>query len=151
MISDALLAYFHFVSIFMLFAFMCIEAVVLRNPPDAAAIRLLARVDMYYFGAAILVVISGLLRVFLGAKGASFYSGNPVFQAKVGLFILIGVLSIPPTLQFMRWARALKAQPDFLPGEAERRKARRMIMIEIHLAALLPLLAVLMSRGIGFK
>jgi len=151
MITDALLAYFHFVSIFMLFAFLSIEAVVLRHPPDAAAIRLLARVDMFYFGAAMLVLASGLMRLFGGAKGAAFYTGNPVFHAKVGLFILIGALSVLPTLQFIRWARTLKAQPDFLPGETERKKARRMIMIELHLAAFLPLLAVLMSRGIGIK
>ena len=67
------------------------------------------------------------------------------------MFILIGALSVLPTLQFIRWARTLKAQPDFLPGETERKKARRMIMIELHLAAFLPLLAVLMSRGIGIK
>ena len=72
MITDALLAYFHFVSIFMLFAFLSIEAVVLRHPPDAAAIRLLARVDMFYFGAAMLVLASGLMRLFGGAKGAAF-------------------------------------------------------------------------------
>ena len=151
MIADALLAYVHFISIFLLFAFLSVEAVVLRNPPDAAAIRLVSRIDLFYFGSAMLVLASGLLRLFWGAKGASFYTANPVFLAKLALFIVIGGLSVLPTLQFVRWARTLKMQPDFTPGEAERKKARRMVMIEIHLASLLPLLAVFMSRGIGFN
>lgn len=151
MMADALLAYFHFSAIFALFAFLSVEAVILRYPVDGAGARMLARVDLFYFAAAILALVSGLLRVFMGAKGADFYMGNPVFHAKVGLFVLIGALSVSPTLQFMRWRRALAASPSFTPPDDERRRARRMVMIEIHLAALLPLFAVLMSRGIGFK
>ena len=63
---------------------------------------------------------------------------------------MIGVLSIWPTMQFLRWSRTLKTQANFLPSDEERRRARRLVMIEIHLAALLPLLAVLMARGIGY-
>ncbi len=151
MIADALLAYFHFVAIILLFTFMSIEAVVLRNPLDAAGVRLVTRVDAFYGASAGLVLVSGLLRVFLGAKGAAFYGGNPVFYAKVGLFLLVGAMSIVPTLRFFRWARALKSDPAFIPGLEEQRKVRRLIMWQIHLGALLPLLAVLMARGIGYQ
>lgn len=151
MIADALLAYFHFIAIILLFTFMSIEAVVLRNPLDTHGVRLITRVDAFYGASAGLVLVSGLLRVFLGPKGASFYSGNPVFYAKLGLFLLVGAMSIAPTLRFFRWARALKADPGFIPGIEEQRNTRRIVMTQIHLAALLPLLAVLMARGIGYQ
>ncbi len=151
MITDALLAYFHFSAIFLLFAFLTVEAMLLRNPLDAAAMRLIARVDMWYFAAAILAVASGVMRMFWGAKGIDFYTANPMFQIKAGLVIAIGILSFPPTMQFMRWSKKLMANPDFVAPEGERRRVRRMVMIALHIAALLPLVAVLMTRGIGYR
>ncbi len=150
MMVDALLAYFHYSAIFVFFAFLTVEAMLLRNPLDANAVRLLARVDLWYFGAAIMVVASGVLRLYWGAKGVAFYSANPMFHAKVALVIVIGILSFPPTLQYLRWSRQLKAVAHFEPPELERRRARRLVMIELHLAALLPLFGVLMARGIGY-
>ena len=151
MMTDALLAYFHYSAIFLLFAFLTAEAMVLRNPLDANAVRLLARVDLWYFAAATLALVSGLMRLFWGAKGVGFYSANPLFHVKVALFIAIGLLSVAPTMQFFRWAGKIKADAQFAPPEMERRRARRLVMMEIHLAALLPLFAVLMARGIGFR
>lgn len=151
MITDALLAYFHFSAIFLLFAFLTVEAMLLRNPLDAAAMRLIARVDMWYFAAAILAVVSGVMRMFWGAKDIDFYTANPMFQIKAGLVIAIGILSYPPTMQFMRWSKKLLDNPDFVAPEGERRRVRRMVMTALHIAALLPLFAVLMARGIGYR
>ncbi len=150
MIFDALLAYFHYTSIFLLFAFLTVEAMLLRNPLDAAAARLMVRVDIWYFAAAMCALASGLLRLFFGVKGAAFYGGNPVFYVKIVLFAAIGILSVWPTRTFIRWRRACNADAHFVPPEDERRKARRWVMMEVHLAALIPLLAVLMARGVGY-
>ena len=149
MIKDALLAYFHFAAIIMLFAFLTVEAMLLRNPLDAAGVRLIARVDAWYGASAVLILVSGLLRWYFGAKGSAFYNPNPIFHAKVTLFVLVGVLSIKPTLQFLRWSRELKQNAAFLPPLEQQKKARRWVMIQLHLAAFIPLLAVLMARGIG--
>ena len=151
MMTDALLAYFHYSAIFLLFAFLTAQAMVLRNPLDASAVRLLARVDLWFFAAALLALASGLMRLYWGAKGVGFYTANPVFHVKMAVFIAIGILSLPPTLQYIRWARKLKVDARFEPPEPERRRTRRLVMIEIHLAALLPLFAVFMARGIGFR
>jgi putative membrane protein len=150
MMTDALLAYFHYSAIFVLFAFLTVEAMLLRNPLDANTVRLIARVDLWFFAAAILVVVSGLMRLYWGTKGFGFYSANPAFHVKVALVMAIGILSFPPTMQYLRWARALKADVQFVPPEPERRRARRLVMIELHIASLVPLLAVFMARGIGF-
>ena len=151
MMTDALLAYFHFSAIFILFAFLTVEAMVLKNPLDASAVRLIARIDLWYFGAAIVVLISGLLRLYWGAKGVGFYSTNPMFHVKIAVFIVVGVLSVFPTLQFLRWSKKLKSDTAFVPTEPERKRARRLVMFELHIAALLPLFAVLMARGIGTR
>ena len=150
MMTDALLAFFHFSAIFVLFAFLTVEAMLLRNPLDANAVRLIARVDLWFVGAVLLTLVSGLLRPRRGAKGAGFYVANPAFYVKTGLFVAIGMLAVPTMRQYIRWARQVAADGNFQPSEAERKVVRRLVMTELHIASLLPLAAVLMARGIGF-
>ena len=148
MVLDAILAYLNFSAIFILFAFLSVEAVMLRDPLDAAAIRKLGRIDLWYFGAAMAVLLTGFLRLGLGAKGADFYMGSWPFYVKIALFLAVGFISINPTMSFIRWRRALDDGAWKLPGD-EQRRVRRLVMIEVHLAALIPLFAVIMARGLG--
>lgn len=150
MMTDALMAYFHFSAIFILFAFLTVEVMVLRNPLDANAVRLISRIDLWYIAAMILALASGLMRLVWGAKSMGFYTANPMFHIKMALFVAVSILSFSPTLQFLRWSKKLKADGAFVPPEAERARVRRLVMFELHIAALLPLFAVLMARGIAF-
>jgi putative membrane protein len=147
--SDALLAYLHYISIFTLIVFITAEAVVLRPGMTPEIRNRLVRYDAVYGAAAVAVLVTGLLRVFYGAKGYAFYVHNPVFHIKVGLFILVGLLSIMPTVTILRWKKQAKTLPDFVPTPAEIAKTRRWVMIESHLIVFIPLAAVLMARGIG--
>jgi putative membrane protein len=146
---DAALAYLHFISIFMLFSFLVAEVVLFRGPLDAAAIRLVGRVDLGYFGAAAAVLVSGFLRLMFGAKGPDFYLSAWPIYVKLALFVAVGLVSIGPTMRFMRWRREANHDPAWRVGDAERASVRRTVMIELHLAALIPLVAVLMARGLG--
>ena len=146
---DALLAYLHFGAIFILFVFLSLELIVMRQALDARAIRLLGRLDLAYFGAAIGVLVTGFLRLAFGAKGPDFYLSSWPIYVKVGLFLAIGILSVSPTLTFIRWRRALDRDAAWQVSEAERARIRRIVMIEVHLAALIPLFAVIMARGLG--
>jgi len=67
MILDAFLAYLHFTAIFMLFAFLAVQAILIKGPLDARTIRLVGRTDLWYFGAAMGALLTGLLRVGFGA------------------------------------------------------------------------------------
>ena len=49
-----------------------------------------------------------------------------------------------------RWRKAAANDPHFQPSESEWRKAKRFLLIELHLVALIPLAAVIMARGIGY-
>lgn len=146
---DAALAYLHFVSIFVLFGYLIVELVTIKGEMDAAAIRRIARADIIYFAAAMLVLATGFLRLFYGAKGPAYYLGWWPIYAKLGTFIVIGAVSVIPTLAFLRWKRAVTQDPAWKPAPEEQRRMRRIITIELHLAALIPVFAVIMSRGLG--
>jgi putative membrane protein len=147
--TEPIVAYLHFVSVLALAGLLTAELLLYRPGLNAATARLLQRVDALYGLSALVVVATGLLRVFWVGKGAAFYLGNPLFHALWILFVAVALLSIVPTVQFNRWGRGpSQGQAPSIPEPAFRR-VRRILMIEVHLLALLPLLAVLMARGIG--
>jgi putative membrane protein len=149
MLRDALLSYAHFFAVFLLFGTLCAEAFVIRLAPNGPALRLIARIDLLFGLSAALVIAAGVARVVYGAKGAAYYWAEPFFWAKMGAFLLVGLVSIGPTVKFLAWSRALKADAAFVPAESEVKSVRRLILAELHLFALIPLFAALMARGIG--
>jgi putative membrane protein len=146
---DASLAFLHYTAIFMLFGFLAAEAFAFRATLDDRMIRLLGRIDLWYFGSAIAALVTGFLRLVFGAKGPDFYLGAWPIYVKVGLFVVIAIVSVSPTLTFVRWRRALDHDPDWQVPEGERLRVRRFVMVQLHLAAFLPLIAVIMARGLG--
>jgi len=146
---DALLAFLHYTAIFMLFGFLVAEALAFRANLDERMIRLLGRIDLWYFGSAIAALVTGFLRLVFGAKGPDFYLNAWPIYVKIGLFLVIAIVSVRPTLTFVRWRRALDHDLNWQVPDAERLQVRRFIMAQLHLAALLPLIAVIMARGLG--
>lgn len=149
--TDALLAYAHYASILMLAGYLLCEYLLLRRRDVAPDPAFLVRIDIGYCIAAAAVLASGAGRLLFGVKPAAFYLGNPVFHAKIGLFVLIGLLSIAPTRAFLRWRRLRRTDPAWPLPAREQRHIRLLVLIELHLVALLPLLAALMARGIGYR
>jgi putative membrane protein len=148
---EAAIAYLHFISILSVAAFLVTELYLCSRDLQPPQVRTLAQVDLLYMLAAIAVLVTGLLRLFAVGKGAGFYLHNPVFYIKIALFVAVGLISILPTLQFMQWNRALKAGADRILRDADIVTARRYIILELALLAFIPLMAVLMARGIGIQ
>ncbi|MCY1363267.1 hypothetical protein D9M69_500220 [compost metagenome] len=73
MLTDAILAFLHFLAIFVLITLMAAEAVALRPDLTPATVRRLSLYDLFYFLSAMLALATGLLRLFYGAKGVDFY------------------------------------------------------------------------------
>jgi putative membrane protein len=146
---DAILAYLHFSAIFILFAFLSIELAMLKDELAATAIRRIGRIDVWYFASAMAVLATGFARLVFGAKGADFYLSSWPIYVKLGLFVTVAVISVTPTLRFIQWRRELDHDPAWRLPEGEQRRMRRLVLIEVHLAALIPLVAVIMSRGLG--
>lgn len=150
MLLDAALAYLHFLCIISLVALILAEAVLLRPALIAQSGRWLSLLDAGVGIAAVAVLASGLSRAVWGAKGWAYYAHNPVFHAKIGLFLLVALISIVPTVLFIRWTRSFRRDPAYAVPPAELKRARRCVLIELHLLVLLPLLGVMMSRGLHF-
>jgi putative membrane protein len=145
---DANLAIFHHLLAFGLVGLLMAEWAVLRGAISEHSVRFLPKLDAAYGIAAVLLLIVGYLRLRYGVKGFGFYSGNPVFWLKIAFFLATGLVSIIPTVQFIRWSRRFKAA-GALPSVEQWARARRVVMIELHLLAPVMIFAAIMARGIG--
>ena len=146
---DLILAIAHHLGVFAVAGIIAAEWALVRTDMSRARIRQVATIDMAYGLAAGLVLLAGFARVFFGLKGPEFYLQNPVFWAKIGAFILVGVLSMAPTLVFLAWRNKAKSDPSFVPSGDEIASVRRYIKLEAHVFVLIPILAAAMARGYG--
>ena len=147
MTSELLLRYIHFISIFVIVGTLAAEYVLLKEKMTRFEIGKLAKIDAVY-GLASLTLIAAGLTLWLGSIGkpAVFYNRNWIFFLKLGLFAFVGILSIYPTVFFIKKRKGEKEEVVAIPG-----KLKWMIRIELALLVIIPLLAGLMSRGIGFR
>ena len=103
----SLFAFLHHLAAFALVAALAVEFVLLRGQLTAARARQVLSADRIYGISAGLVLIIGFARVFYFEKGAHYYFHSIPFIAKLSLFILVGLLSIYPTMQFLSWRAAV--------------------------------------------
>src|ERR1700694_2727515 len=81
----------------------------LKGPLDADGFRRLFAADTVWGIAALLWVVTGLLRAFGGLeKGTTFYLSSPLFWVKMDLFGLIVLLEVSLMLTFILWRAHLK-------------------------------------------
>ena len=145
MATDLLLAALHHLLVFALTAMLVSQAAMLRGPLTVDVLPRLAKLDAGYGACAGLLLVVGLLRVFHGIKGEDFYLHNPWFHAKVGTFVLVGLLSILPTIRYARWKKA-KVAPD----AASLARTRTILRVELVGLGLIFVLAAAMARYGGF-
>jgi putative membrane protein len=138
-----LIKYLHILGILVLFATLVLQHTLLKPEMRADDLQRLAKIDRLYGISALVVLIAGLLLWFMVGKDASFYTKNPIFHIKVTLFVVVGILSIFPTLFFAKQAKSSAASIT-VPT-----KIVIFIRIELLLLLVIPLLAVLMTNGVG--
>ena len=141
---DLVLAIGHHILVFSLFGVLFGELVLVRKGVDLATVTRVGRIDLMYGVLAGLIVAVGFARAVFAAKGWAYYSHNLFFHLKVGTFVVIGLLSIPPTVAYIRWRRG-----GVTPSEAQVAGVRRWLWAEMALFALLPAFAAAMARGYG--
>jgi putative membrane protein len=144
MSTEIPIRWLHFVSILAVTAAIFGQHLLLRPTLPRREVRRLAVLDLVYALAVLGVLATGLLQWLVVGKPAAFYSSNPVFHAKLGLFGLIGIVSIYPTLFF---ARNKKGEPSEVLDVPQ--AVVWSVRIELLLLLAMPLLATLMARGIG--
>ena len=104
-----------------------------------------AKIDAVYGIAALTLLVVGLT-LWLGgiSKPSVYYTKNWIFHTKITLFATIGILSIYPTAFFLK-NRGKSDASIKIPASIF-----WMLRIELLLLFIIPLLAGLMARGVGF-
>ena len=145
---DALLAYAHFIAIFALASVIAGELLLLRKTLPADLFARLRNVDRWYGIVAGLVIVTGVLRLILGLKGAAFYTHNPIFWTKMALFVAVGLISIGPTVAYLGWPKRASPDGSIVLGDAELGRIRGLVLLQLALFVFIPLCAVFMARGL---
>ncbi|HEY5810998.1 MAG TPA: DUF2214 family protein [Povalibacter sp.] len=148
--TSALLAFLHHAAAFVLFGALMAELVLTRSELTLTSARSLLRMDAAYGMSAMLLVVIGFLRVFYTEKGSAYYFGSVPFLVKISLFVIVGLLSIGPTREFLSWRQSLRQRQLPALTDSKRKSLRRTIHIELTLLLIIMLCAALMARGIGF-
>ena len=146
MTTELFLRYVHFISIFAIVATITAEHLLLKKSLTRAEISRLAKIDGVY-GVAALLLLSVGLTLWLGGIGkpAEFYSKNWIFHIKLTLFVIIGLLSIYPTVFFLKNRKGDPHETIVIPD-----RIFWMLRMELLLLFIIPLLAGLMARGVGY-
>jgi putative membrane protein len=140
-------AFLHHLCFVALFVTLTVEMVLLRQTLTVENARRLLTVDGIYgaFAAALLVI--GLLRVFFFEKGFAYYWSSHAFLTKLGLFIIVGILSIIPTVEFLKWRKDLKEGRVPLVDPARIKKLRQIMHFELTGLVLILFFAAWMAKG----
>ena len=143
-------AFIHHLAAFIVVGTLMVELVVLKGDLTPTSARSVLRMDAAYGIAALVLLVVGFLRVFYTEKGTAYYFASGSFLTKLTLFIIVGLLSIYPTMKFLGWRKAVREGrvPDFDAGT--RRKVRMLIHVELTLLFVIMLMAVMMARGVWY-
>ena len=120
------------------------------QPLDRSALNHIFQADTWWGIAAALWLATGIPRA-VGSfeKGAEYYFSNPLFHAKLTLFLLVVLLELWPMWTIMKWRRAAARS-----GTVDTSRAAtfaRISVAQTHLLIVIVLLATALARGIGAR
>jgi putative membrane protein len=147
--SSAIVAYGHSIGIMVIFAALVTETLTLRQEMTLPQAWRISIADGVYGLAATLVLVTGILQVLVFGKGTDDYLHQPVFWAKVAMFGAVSLLSIVPTVLFIRWIAPLRAQRPPTLSQPQVSRLQLLIRQELVGVAVIPLLASMVARHIG--
>ena len=137
--------YLHFIGIFGVVSTLIVEHLLIKRELSASEIKRIAMVDSIYGISAILVLVAGLSLCFWVGKPSAFYTANILFHIKVTAFIVVGLLSVYPTIFFIRHRNIVE------PKRQIPTSIMLLIRAELTILMVIPLLAVLIARGYGLS
>lgn len=149
MVTTAIIAFLHHFLAFTLTACLAYEFIAYRKGITVEEARRIGRVDLAYGISAGLLLVVGLLRVFYFEKGLNFYIHSPFFWVKMTSFLIVGLLSVDPTIRYIRWNQTLSQgqTPDI--SDTEFNRTRLILWLELAGIAVILLSAAMMARGVG--
>ena len=142
-----LFAFLHHLCAFTLVGALAVEFALIRQELTLASARRLLLTDMVYGIAAGALLVVGLLRVFFFEKGAAYYFHSHAFLTKLSLFIIVGLLSIVPTMEFLSWRGRVSAGQVPTIEAKKLRRVTGVIHAELAAIVIILLCAAIMARG----
>jgi putative membrane protein len=144
---STLFAFLHHLCAFTVVSAVAIEFVLIRSELTLSSARRLQVTDLVLGIAAGALLFVGLLRVFFFEKGPDYYWHSHAFLTKFSLFVVMALVSIIPTLEFLSWGNALKAGQ--VPAISAKKLKLVTAVIHGELAAIVIILlcAAIMARG----
>jgi putative membrane protein len=146
---STLFAFLHHVAAFTLVSAIAVEFVLIRQELTVPTARRLLATDAVLGIAAGALLVIGLLRVFYFEKGADYYFSSHAFTAKFSIFIVIGLFSITPTVEFLSWRKVLRVGQVPTPRPDRITLIRKLLYGELIGVVVILLCAAVMARG-GF-
>ena len=144
---STLFAFLHHLCAFTLVSAVAIEFTLIKQELTLASARRLQVTDLVLGVAAGALLVIGLLRVSFFEKGPDYYLYSHAFQVKLSLFIIVAVLSIIPTVEFLSWSGALKAGQVPVISARKLRQVNLVIHGELLAIVIILLCAAIMARG----
>ncbi|BBB67661.1 hypothetical protein UNDYM_3408 [Undibacterium sp. YM2] len=147
MTVNILVALLHHIAAFTLVSTLLAELVLVRQPLTVSSAKSLRFIDSIYGLSAMLIIVLGVLRVMYFEKGQDYYLHSHAFMLKMTTFIIVGLLSIYPTVVFLRWGKAVKQNQ--LPVFPDAQVNTIQTILKLELAGVIFILAgaVLMAKG----
>ena len=112
-------------------------------------VQRVAGLDRGYGAASVLLIVVGVCRVVMAAKGWEYYQANHWFWGKMATFLAVGLLSAPPTIRYIAWTRQARADAGWRPPLGEVAGVRRMIGLQALGLLLIIVFAAAMARYQG--
>lgn len=142
MTTYIIVKYIHFISIFAMISMLVVELMLVKPKMPRSELKHLSKIDGLYGLAAVLVVGAGLTLWFGVGKPTEFYD-NSILYIKVGIAIVVGLISIFPTIFFIKKRKGDEHEIVEVP-----RRIKSLIILQLILIATIPPLATMMAFGI---
>jgi putative membrane protein len=141
-----IVAWIHYIGIMLLIASLLGEHLTLKQELTVAEARTIQSLDIVYGVSATIVLVTGILRMFL-EKGPAYYNHQIAFHILFGIFVVAALLSIYPTLIFLRWRSDTVAGRGQQLAQDQFKKIQMILRVEMTLLLLAPFFATWMAHG----
>jgi putative membrane protein len=141
-----IVAWIHYIGIMLLLASLLGEHLLLKQEMTVSEARAIQTLDIVYGASATVVLVTGIMRMFL-EKGAAYYNHHIAFHILFGIFVIAALISIYPTVIFLRWRNDTSAGRGQQLERSQFKKIQMMVRVEMTLMLLAPLFATWMAHG----
>jgi putative membrane protein len=146
MIWPVVVAWIHYVGVMLMMASLLGEHLLLKQETTVGEARAVQHLDIIYGGSAALVLVTGVMRMYL-EKGTTYYLQSGPFHALLGVFVLAALISIYPTVVFLRWRADTRAGRGQQLAASQFKKLQMILRTEMALLLSAPFFATWMAHG----